>query len=384
MEQNFDICVIGGGIQGAGIAQAAALSGLSVALVEKSSWGAGTSSKSSKLIHGGLRYLESGQISLVRESLKERRTLLNIASDIVKPNWFYLPVYKNNQHKSWQIGLGLFLYRLLAGRKNLAGFKRIPRAQWKTLKGLNSANLKTVYAYQDGQTDDQALTARVAQSAKTHGATLLCPAKLLSAEKTYKGYAIRLDLNGEAKTIYCRQLVNAAGPWANVVAKRIEPTPELIDVDLVQGTHLEFSQQLSEHCFYLEARQDHRAVFVMPYKGGTLLGTTETLFNGDPDRVNPTPEEIDYLLEVIRFHFPHFNYDPVKAWAGLRVLPVGEKTPFSRSREVQFVQGENYLAVYGGKLTGYRATAEKAVKIIIKSMGLENRRRVADSSKIKI
>ena len=122
----------------------------------------------------------------------------------------------------------------------------------------------------------------------------------------------------------------------------------------------------------------------MPYRGGTLLGTTETLFNGDPDRVNPTPEEIDYLLEVIRFHFPHFDYDPIEAWAGLRVLPKSDQTPFSRSREVQFVQGENYLAIYGGKLTGYRATAEKAVKIMIKSMGLENRRKVADTSKIKI
>lgn len=384
MEQNFDICVIGGGIQGAGIAQAAALSGLSVALVEKTSWGAGTSSKSSKLIHGGLRYLQSGQISLVRESLKERRTLLNIASDIVRPNWFYLPVYKSNQHKSWQIGLGLFLYRLLAGWNNLAGFRRIPRSQWKSLKGLNSAGLKTVYAYQDGQTDDRTLTSRVAQSAKSHGATLHCPAQLVSAEKTYKGYSIRLDLNGERKTIYCRYLVNAAGPWANMVAQRIQPVPPTIDVDLVQGTHLEFTQQLSDHCFYLEARQDHRAVFVMPYKGGTLLGTTETLFNGNPDQVHPTSEEIEYLLEVIRFHFPHFKHDPVEAWAGLRVLPESDKTPFSRSREVQIIQGENYLAVYGGKLTGYRATADKAVKIIIKAMGLESRRRAADTAKVKI
>ena len=187
MEQKFDICVIGGGIQGAGVAQAAALSGLSVALLEKTDWGAGTSSKSSKLIHGGLRYLQSLEFSLVHESLRERRTLLNIAADIVKPNWFYLPVYENNQHKPWQLWIGLMAYRLLAGRKNLAGFKRLPRSQWNQLKGLNTANLKTVFAYQDAQTDDQLLTRRVALSAQAHGATLLCPATVISAEKTNKG-----------------------------------------------------------------------------------------------------------------------------------------------------------------------------------------------------
>lgn len=384
MEQNFDICVIGGGIQGAGIAQAAALSGLSVALLEKSDWGAGTSSKSSKLIHGGLRYLQSFEFGLVRESLRERRTLLNIASDIVKPNWFYLPVYNNNQHKPWQLSIGLTLYRILAGRKNLTGFKRLPRSQWNQLKGLNTANLKTVFAYQDAQTDDQMLTRRVALSAQEHGATLLCPAAVISAEKTYKGYSISLNLNDESKTIYCRYLVNAAGPWINPVAKTITPTPPMVDVDLVEGTHLEFSQQLSDQCFYLEAQQDHRAIFVMPYKGGTLLGTTEKVFTGNPDQVNPGTEEIEYLLEVIRYHFPHFNHKPVRAWAGLRVLPSGEKTPFSRSREVQYAESENYLAIYGGKLTGYRATAETAIKKIVKSMGLEKRRKIQDTSKVKI
>jgi glycerol-3-phosphate dehydrogenase len=384
MEQNFDICVIGGGIQGAGIAQAAALSGLSVALLEKSDWGAGTSSKSSKLIHGGLRYLQSFEFGLVRESLRERRTLLNIASDIVKPNWFYLPVYNNNQHKPWQLSIGLTLYRILAGRKNLAGFKRLPRSEWNQLKGLNTANLKTVFAYQDAQTDDQMLTRRVALSAQEHGATLLCPAMVISAEKTYKGYSISLNLNGERKTIYCRYLVNAAGPWINPVAKTITPTPPMVDVDLVEGTHVEFSQQLSDQCFYLEAQQDHRAIFVMPYKGGTLLGTTEKVFAGNPDHVNPGAEEIEYLLEVIRYHFPHFNHKPVRAWAGLRVLPSGEKNPFSRSREVQYAESENYLAVYGGKLTGYRATAEIAIKKIIKSMGLEKRRKIQDTSKVNI
>ena len=152
----------------------------------------------------------------------------------------------------------------------------------------------------------------------------------------------------------------------------------------MQGTHLEFGEQLSDKCFYLEAPQDHRAIFVMPYKGGTWLGTTETMFNGDPDQVQPSAEEIEYLLEVIRYHFPHFNHKPTKAWAGLRVLPTSDDNPFSRSREVQYAESDNYLAVYGGKLTGYRATAEVAIKKIIKSMELGNRRKINDSSKVNI
>jgi len=169
MTQTFDLCVVGGGIQGAGIAQAAALNGLSVALIEKSDWAAGTSSKSSKLIHGGLRYLQTFQLGLVRESLRERRTLLNIAGDIVKPNWFYLPVYKNGRFKPWQVRLGLILYRLLAGRKNLAGFRRLPRSEWAQLEGLNTSNLDCVFLYQDAQTDDKLLTQRVVDSARQHG-----------------------------------------------------------------------------------------------------------------------------------------------------------------------------------------------------------------------
>ena len=224
----------------------------------------------------------------------------------------------------------------------------------------------------------------MALSAQTEGATLLCPATVISAEKTHRGYSVRLNIDGLEKTIYCRTLVNAAGPWINPVAETIQPAPPMVNVDLIQGTHLEFAEQLSDKCFYLEAQQDHRAIFVMPYKGGTLLGTTEKVFSGDADQVQPSAEEIEYLLEVIRYHFPHFNHKPSKAWAGLRVLPASDNSPFSRSREVQYAESDNYLAVYGGKLTGYRATAEVAIKKIIKSMNLEGRRKVKDSSKVEI
>ena len=369
--QTYDLCVIGGGIQGAGVAQAAALSGLSVALMEKSDWGAGTSSKSSKLIHGGLRYLQTLQIGLVYESLRERRILLDIAEDIVKPNWFYLPVYKTDLFKAWQVRIGLILYRLLAGRNNLAGFKQLPREQWHELEGLNTSDLESVFIYQDAQTDDKILTQRVVASAEQHGATLLSPAKFLSAEENDNGYLVSFAIDDQISSLQCRTLVNAAGPWINRIAETIEPKPPTIDVDLIKGTHLEFTQKLSEKCFYIEAKQDHRAIFMLPFKGGTLLGTTEQLYEGNPDGVAPSEEEISYLLEIIHSHFPHFNHKPSESWAGLRVLPASGNNPFQRSREVQFAETNNYLAIYGGKLTGYRATAENALKKILKSMLLE-------------
>ena len=398
--QIYDLCVIGGGIQGAGVAQAAALSGLSVALVEKTDWAAGTSSKSSKLIHGGLRYLQTLQIGLVYESLRERRILLDIAEDIVKPNWFYLPVYKGNRFKAWQVRIGLILYRLLAGRNNLAGFKQLPREQWHKLEGLNTCDLDSVFIYQDAQTDDKILTQRVVASAKKYGATLLCPAKFLTAEENDNGYLVSLTIGDEISNLQCRTLVNAGGPWVNQIAESIEPKPPTIAVDLVKGTHLEFTQQLSEKCFYIEAKEDHRAIFVLPFKGGTLLGTTEQLFEGNPDGVAPSEEETRYLLEIIRSHFPHFNHQPSESWAGLRVLPASGNNPFTRSREVQFAETNNYLAIYGGKLTGYRATAKNALKKILKSMLLEANQtealeqigaskkkdfyRMGDTSKVKI
>ena len=384
IEPAVDVCVVGGGIQGAGVAQAAAASGLSVALIEKSDWGAGTSSKSSKLIHGGLRYLQSADFALVRESLRERRTLLNIAADIVKPNWFYLPVYEGSAHAPWKIRLGLILYRLLAGRNNLGSFKQIPKSDWGQLEGLNTFKLRAVFAYQDAQTDDRQLTQRVVKSAEKHGATLYCPFKFTTAEKTTRGYRVTMTQNDVIKTINCRYLVNAAGPWVNRVADKIDPKPSMINIDLVQGTHIEFSQQLSERCFYLEAQQDRRAVFVLPFKGGTMVGTTEKLFDANPDSVSPSADEVSYLTQVVQDHFPHFNHRPNNAWAGLRVLPATEQSPFKRSREVRYGVSESYLAIYGGKLTGYRATAAKVMAKVLVGLQMNTTHAVKDTSKIKL
>ena len=170
MSQNdFDVMVVGGGIQGAGCAQAAAAAGYRVCLLEQNTWGSGTSSRSSKLIHGGLRYLETFQFSLVRKSLTERKILMRIAKALVHPVPFYIPVYEHSTHSSWKIFAGLSLYSLLGGFDSLSRFRRVPKHEWGSLNGLNTKGLRHVYQYWDTQTDDQLLTVAVVNSAEKLG-----------------------------------------------------------------------------------------------------------------------------------------------------------------------------------------------------------------------
>ena len=171
------------------------------------------------------------------------------------------------------------------------------------------------------------------------------------------------------RIVHCRFLVNAAGPWANQMARRITPEPGHLKVDLVQGTHLLLDKKISERCFYLESPSDGRAVFVLPWYDTTLLGTTETGFDGDPDQVLPTTTERDYLLGILKHYFPDYDGRVCGEMAGLRVLPKAAEGFHQRSREVEFVENSHYLAIYGGKLTGYRATAEKVLARIEKKLG---------------
>lgn len=379
----FDIAIIGAGIQGAGVAQAAAAAGYTVALIEKGQPGDGTSSKSSKLIHGGLRYLQQGEIGLVRESLRERQILLRIAPHLVRLNDFYIPVYSDSSYSGWQLRLGLVLYTLLSGYRQR--FSTVPRAQWQQLDGLVTRNLRQVFRYRDGQTDDRLLTAAVARSASELGATLLTGTTLLHATREPGEWQLALD-GPQQQTLTCRVLVNAAGPWANRVAKRLSPAPDTPEVELVQGSHLVLGKCLSDHCYYLESPRDRRAIFALPWHGKTLLGTTERLFDGDPDNVAPSQGEISYLLETLAHYFPGYSYDDdlviEETMAGLRVLPKTPDSPFRRSREVNLVQSPGYIAIYGGKLTGYRATAQRVIRALRRELGSRSKR--ADTATLKL
>lgn len=374
MTQNdFDVVVIGGGIQGAGCAQAAAAAGYRVCLLEQNVWGSGTSSRSSKLIHGGLRYLETFQFGLVRKSLHERKILLRIAKPLVRPVPFYIPVYTDSTRQPWKIWIGLSLYSLLAGFDALARFRCVPKREWGQLDGLKTADLKRVFQYWDTQADDQLLTRAVVHSTHKLGASVHQHAHFTQAEPQADGYQISYTQNETIYQINCRMIVNAAGPWATEVQSHIQGAPTAPEVELVQGAHIELAGRMSNGIFYIESPTDQRAVFIMPWYDNTLVGTTETAFSGDPANPRATDKEVVYLLEAIQHYFPDFSAKLVGSFAGLRVLPKRTGSFSARPRDT-VVQYDNehrpaVIALYGGKLTAYRATADKILNKMRLTLG---------------
>lgn len=389
---DVDVAVIGAGIHGAGVAQALAAAGYSVFVVEKNTVGSGTSCKSSKLIHGGLRYLESYQFSLVRKSLKERAVLCRIAPDLVKLQPFYIPVYKNTSRRPWQIRLGLSLYALLGGLHKNNLFKRVAASKLAQNDGLNKKDLQKVYRYYDGQTNDKKLTQAVMKSAQKLGAQLACPVTLNAIIKNENDFTLSYNENNEEKNIRAKLIVNAAGPWVNEVHHLVSANDNLIkltslEVDLVQGTHIIIDVPAPAGIYYLEAA-DHRAVFVMPYEFNgeqkTLVGTTEKLFDGLADDVNATEGEVAYLLNVYHRYFPDkAPLNVLHQFAGLRVLPINDGSLFSRPRDtVLHWAMPGLLTLYGGKLTAYRSTSDLVVKKL--KPFLARRQRIADTENLPL
>ena len=384
--KQYDVVVVGGGIHGAGVLQAAAAAGHSALLIERVGLASGTSSRSSKLIHGGLRYLESGQFALVRESLRERAIHLRIAADLVELKPFFIPVYQDTRRRPWQLKVGLWMYALLGGFDAGTRFGAVPKAEWSTLDGLDTQGLDAVIRYHDAQTDDAMLTRAVVQSALALGAELAMPASFESAALTDDG--VRMSYVSGAQTVECaaRVLVNAAGPWAPQVAGMVQPPIVIPDVDLVQGTHIVLPFAVTAGIYYVESPTDGRAVFVMPWHGATLIGTTETPYVGAPDQVHPLPEEEEYLLAVARHYFPacrHLTREHItQRFAGLRVLPAASQTAFDRSRETIFSTDREpkprVLGIYGGKLTGWRAAAAHVLQRISPSLPVSQRRAATD------
>jgi glycerol-3-phosphate dehydrogenase len=388
--RHYDVVVVGGGIHGVGVAQAAAAAGHSAVVLEKNELAGGTSSRSSKLIHGGLRYIESAQWRLVRESLRERRILLAVAPELVRLVPFHLPVYRSTRRRPWQLRLGLSIYAALGGFDRTTHFGTVPRREWGRLDGLETQGLGTVLRYFDGQTDDALLTRSVMASAQKLGAELMLPATFIDAELTTDGTVVRFTNRGRPEEAHARVLVNAAGPWANTVATRITPTPLLPAVELVQGTHLVVPGELARGIYYVESPRDGRAVFVMPWYGEILIGTTETRFRGNPDQVAPLAAERHYLLSILRRYFPSFRQSAVaahhRAFSGVRVLPVGRGHAFHRSRETLLITDRSSrprsISIYGGKLTGWRATGEHVLQRIASS--LPERHARADTTRLRI
>lgn len=269
----YDLVVIGAGIQGAGVAQAAAAAGYTVLVLEQSSPAAGTSSKSSKLIHGGLRYLESGNLvwcARVCVSVQFYSGLRGFGQVTVVTH----PVYKNAKRSPSTIRAGLSLYSLLSGFDSNAMFRSLPKSEWGNLDDLKQDDLEAVFRYSEAQTDDAALTRAVLHSAMELGADCEIPGCFVKAHINSQSCLVEYESEYGFKTASCRVLVNCAGPWVSNVISGIEPDMYLPKVDLVQGSRLILPPLLRNY-FYLEAPQDKRAVFALPWQGKLMIGTTE-------------------------------------------------------------------------------------------------------------
>ena len=387
MSDNYDLAIVGAGIHGAGVAQAAAAAGYSVVVLERKEPAAGTSSRSSKLIHGGLRYLEQIQLKLVWECLQERELLLKLAPELVKIKPFYIPIYKDTRRRPWQLYAGLSVYALLAGPHHHARFRTLPHAEWDKLGGLATDGLQQVFQYWDGQTDDVALTRAVLHSACDLGTELQMPVEFLGADLEAQGAWLRYRQDGQEKRCRARVLVNAAGPWVAETAAKVTPFVSRVQGELVQGAHILVDIPSHDGIFYMEVPKDGRAVFLMPWKGMSLVGTTETPFAGrDPSSVAPTEQERDYLKAVLQRYFPRQAFKEVAAFAGLRVLPRDAARPFDRGRELILETDRSHkpriINLHGGKLTSYRADSLKVLRKLQSS--LPSRKRRGDTAKIAL
>ncbi len=367
--ERYDLAVIGGGINGLGIARDAAGRGIKTLLLERGDFGGATSSASTKLVHGGLRYLEHGEFRLVRESLAEREVLLRIAPHIVRPLEFVLP-HAPELRARWMIRTGLFLYDRLAGQSSL------PRSRAVTLApdGYGAA-LQTSFThgfiYADAWVDDARLVILNARSAADKGATLAARTACTAAQRTSETWqlTVRDAINDTERTVEARVLVNAAGPWVRQLIEQVLQLQAPGSVRLVKGSHIVVPRLYhGEHAYILQ-QTDKRMVFLIPYEGDyTAIGTTDVALAAMEAQPEISAQEINYLCAAASRYTvrPVTPADVHATWSGVRPLyDDGAADPSAITRDYHFVldqHGAPLLSVYGGKLTTYRRLAEHALK----------------------
>lgn len=373
---SFDLLILGGGITGAGVALDAALRGFRVALIDKGDFASGTSSVSSKLVHGGLRYLEHGDFSLVYEALHERQLLLQNAPHLVHPLRFVIPVYQGSRLPSWQWRIALTLYDFLAGNRNLRRSRPLLLDKLTQLHPqLVTDQLQAGAEYFDAQMDDARLCLEVIKTSVGQGAVAANYVEALAFEQEggrVAGVQARDQVTGQRFRIHARQILNATGPWVDAVCRlageaggpQLKPT---------KGVHLVVPDRKLRSAFLLLHPADGRVFFVIPWLGKTLIGTTDTFVPEGPDQLWVTPADVDYLLEGHnRFLKPALKAEDVLgSFVGLRPL-IGSKPgePSSISREFKVIEGPSGLvSVAGGKFTTYRRMAETVTDILTARLG---------------
>lgn len=369
-EKIVDVLVVGGGVNGVGVALDAAGRGLSVALCEKGDLAGATSSSSSKLIHGGLRYLEHYEFRLVKEALAEREVLLRKAPHIMWPLRFRLP-HQKHLRPAWMIRIGLFLYDSLAKRNML------PRSR-KLSTGIDSPlvdNITTCFEYSDGWVDDARLVVLNALAAQEQGAEIYTRTECISAEKEEQYWKVTLRTHkGKTFTIRARSIVNAAGPWAVSFLDRLVNVENPNAMRMVKGSHFIVPKLYTSDEAYILQNKDGRIVFVIPYEGDfSLVGTTDEDFKGNPIDAAISNEETEYLIDVVNRYFKSkiTQSDIVHSYSGVRPL-LEEKNASAQELtrdykvELNGASGEPALLnIFGGKITTYRKLAEHAVDKLV-------------------
>lgn len=387
----FDILIIGAGITGAGLAMDAALRGLRVALVEKRDFASGTSSRSTKLIHGGLRYLEHFDFALVREGLRERAILAKTAPQLAEPFPFVIPIYQNarrNYDRPFKMRLGLWLYDLLAGRYNFARHRRLNRDEALNLAPqLDPQGLKGAFLYYDAVTNDSRLVIEVIKAARAQGAEIANYVRgvhfLKDQAGRVSGARLRDEFTGAEVDCNARIVINATGVWMEDTIKLSGPNgpngeaaPMEKHVRPAKGIHVTVSADRLKvsAAWLIPSLSGHRFYFIVPWQGRVNIGTTDTDYRGDKDHPRAEAEEVNEILGAINAYFPAARLDPsdvISSWAGLRPLITDARatdtTAVSRKEEI-FETGDGLISIGGGKLTTYRFMAEQGVDFAVKRL----------------
>lgn len=372
MRKYSDLFIIGGGINGTAIAADAAGRGLSVILCEKNDLASGTSSASSKLIHGGLRYLEFYEFGLVKKALHEREVLLYRAPHLISPLEFVLP-YEKHLRPAWMIRIGLFLYDHLAKRRLIPNSTSVNLQ--KDIRGSElSSHLEKGFSYYDCFTDDSRLVILNALSAKNDGATILTRTEFRHAEREHNQWKIQVKntKTQEISTYYAKALINVAGPWIKQIQNKIANSTMQFEIELDKGSHIVVPKLYDGDFAYILQNSDKRIIFAIPYQDKyTLIGTTDVEYTGNLDHVSITTDEEEYLCKIINQYFKKSisKQDILWSYAGVRCLQTEaghhEHTAATASRDFKYLLEEKnqlpLMTIIGGKLTTHRTLAEDAV-----------------------
>ncbi len=382
--QHYDLLIIGGGITGAGTARDAAMRGMKVALIEARDFASGTSSKSSKLIHGGIRYLENKEFKLVFEALNERTKLFEMAPHLVHPLRFMIPVYQNSRVGMFLMGLGMWLYDALALFQVPEMHERLSaKESLDKIPELKSNELCGSYVYSDAYMDDDRLVFETLRSAHDFGAHIVNYVSAIGAQKNQNGKIQTIQVRDEVTknefTITANHIVSSVGPWTDQLGselisdwkKMLRPT---------KGIHLTLNKERLplQSAVVMGAEKGNRIVFGIPRHEMVIIGTTDTDFKGDPQKIEATKEDVEYLIQIVNEYFPGANItlqDIIASYAGVRPLVSdGAENEGKTSREhVIFTRPEGVTFVAGGKYTTYRLMSEQIVDEVLKHFPMEER-----------